>query len=90
MTFILVYMTVLVFQTFWGIATMRDNRWGTRDATVDTTDVDVDGMTVLDAHAPVDPSEPSRGTSPKEHEFADIAAAVFAATAATTEALVRR
>lgn len=34
MTFIAVYMTMLVFQTYWGILTMRDNRWGTRDSTV--------------------------------------------------------
>ena len=31
-TFVGVYMSLLVFQTYWGIATLRDNRWGTRDA----------------------------------------------------------
>ena len=35
MTFVGLYMTVLVFQTYWGILTMRDNRWGTRASTVD-------------------------------------------------------
>jgi hypothetical protein len=38
MTFVAVYMTVLVFQTYWGIAKIRDNGWGTRDATVDGSD----------------------------------------------------
>jgi hyaluronan synthase len=42
MTFVAIYMGVLVFQTYWGIVTMRDNRWGTRDSTVD--------------HAPIDPA----------------------------------
>jgi hypothetical protein len=42
MTFVAVYMSILVFQTYWGIFTMRDNRWGTRDSTVD--------------HAPIDPA----------------------------------
>jgi hyaluronan synthase len=35
MTFVALYMTVLVFQTYWGIFTMRDTRWGTRASTVD-------------------------------------------------------
>jgi hyaluronan synthase len=42
MTFVALYMTVLVFQTYWGIMTMRDTRWGTRASTVD--------------HAPIDPA----------------------------------
>jgi hyaluronan synthase len=42
MTFVALYMSVLVFQTYWGIFTMRDTRWGTRASTVD--------------HAPIDPS----------------------------------
>jgi hyaluronan synthase len=42
MTFVALYMSVLVFQTYWGIVTMRDTRWGTRASTVD--------------HAPIDPS----------------------------------
>jgi hyaluronan synthase len=33
-TFVGLYMTVLVFQTYWGILTMRDTRWGTRNSTV--------------------------------------------------------
>jgi hyaluronan synthase len=42
MTFVALYMTVLVFQTYWAILTMRDTRWGTRASTVD--------------HAPIDPA----------------------------------
>ena len=40
MTFVLLYMTVLVFQTYWGILTMRDTRWGTRASTVDHHPID--------------------------------------------------
>jgi hypothetical protein len=29
-----IYMAVLVFQTYYALLTMRDNRWGTRDAEV--------------------------------------------------------
>jgi hyaluronan synthase len=47
MTFVLLYMTVLVFQTYWGILTMRDTRWGTRDATVDHARIDQAGITAL-------------------------------------------
>jgi hypothetical protein len=47
MTFILLYMTVLVFQTYWGILTMRDTRWGTRSSTVDHARIDPAGLTVL-------------------------------------------
>jgi len=42
-------MGFLVFQTYWGIATIRDNRWGTRAATVDGTDPDQDALTVIGA-----------------------------------------
>jgi hyaluronan synthase len=82
MTFILVYMTVLVFQTFWGIATMRDNRWGTRDATVDTTMVDPALLTVLPAYAALVEQAPA--VRAKQNEHADITAAVFNATARET------
>jgi hyaluronan synthase len=34
MTFVAIYMAVLVFQTYYALLTMRDNRWGTRDAEV--------------------------------------------------------
>ena len=34
LSFVAIYMSVLVFQTYWGIVTMRDNRWGTRASTV--------------------------------------------------------
>jgi len=40
LTFIACYMTVLVFQTYWAIFTMRDTRWGTRDSTVEHRPVD--------------------------------------------------
>ena len=40
MTFVALYMAVLVFQTYWGILTMRDTRWGTRASTVDHEPID--------------------------------------------------
>jgi hyaluronan synthase len=40
LTFIACYMCVLVFQTYWAMATMRDTRWGTRDSTVEHKAVD--------------------------------------------------
>ncbi len=86
MTFILVYMSVLVFQTFWGIATMRDNRWGTRDASVDSTDVDPAGLTVLRPFASTEPRTEGAITAAKHAEYHAIAAEVFAATAATAAA----
>jgi hypothetical protein len=51
MTFVAVYMGVLVFQTYWGILTMRDNRWGTRDSTVDHAPIDPALLTVLPSEA---------------------------------------
>ena len=47
MTFVALYMTVLVFQTYWGILTMRDTRWGTRDSTVDHSPIDQGLVTAL-------------------------------------------
>lgn len=47
LTFVALYMTVLVFQTYWGILTMRDTRWGTRASTVDHARIDVDLLTAL-------------------------------------------
>lgn len=84
MTFIVVYMTVLVFQTYWGIATMRDNRWGTRDATVDTTDIDTSLLTIIPAgHQLVAaPAATAAVVRPWVGEYAEIAQAVFQATAA--------
>lgn len=49
LSFVAIYMTVLVFQTYWGIMTMRDNRWGTRDSTVKHEPVDLSRLTVLSA-----------------------------------------
>jgi hyaluronan synthase len=47
MTFVALYMTVLVFQTYWGIVTMRDNRWGTRPSTVGHDRIDPAGVVAL-------------------------------------------
>jgi hyaluronan synthase len=46
-SFVAIYMAVLVFQTYYGMATMRDNRWGTRDSTVKHEPVDADTLVVL-------------------------------------------
>jgi hyaluronan synthase len=40
LTFVACYMTVLVFQTYWAMATMRNTGWGTRDSTVEHKTVD--------------------------------------------------
>jgi len=47
MTFVALYMAVLVFQTYWGIFTMRDTRWGTRASTVDHQPIDQTLVTAL-------------------------------------------
>ena len=47
MTFVALYMSVLVFQTYWGILTMRDTRWGTRASTVTHAEIDQDLVTAL-------------------------------------------
>ncbi|HEX2046387.1 MAG TPA: glycosyltransferase [Acidimicrobiales bacterium] len=47
MTFVALYMSVLVFQTYWGIFTMRDTRWGTRASTVEHARIDRDLVTAL-------------------------------------------
>lgn len=52
MTFVMLYMAVLVFQTYWGILTMRDTRWGTRASTVDHHPVDPALITALPAGEP--------------------------------------
>jgi len=54
MTFVLLYMAVLVFQTYWGMLTMRDTRWGTRASTVDHKEVDPSRLTVLEPE-PISP-----------------------------------
>jgi hyaluronan synthase len=56
MTFVLLYMGVLVFQTYWGMLTMRDTRWGTRASTVDHHPIDrtrVTGLPPRGVGAPV-------------------------------------
>lgn len=47
MSFVAVYMSVLVFQTYWGIFTMRDTRWGTRASTVDHAPIDQQLVTAM-------------------------------------------
>ncbi len=47
MTFVAIYMTTLVFQTYWGMLTMRDTRWGTRDSTVEHRPVEQSMVTDL-------------------------------------------
>jgi hyaluronan synthase len=47
-TFVGLYMAVLVFQTYWGILTMRDTRWGTRDSTVEHRPIDPALVTALE------------------------------------------
>jgi hyaluronan synthase len=47
-TFVGLYMAVLVFQTYWGILTMRDTRWGTRDSTVEHRPIDQELVTALE------------------------------------------
>jgi hyaluronan synthase len=51
LTFIACYMSVLVFQTYWAMATMRDTRWGTRDSTVEHKRIDPALLTDLPAVA---------------------------------------
>ena len=58
MTFVLVYMCFLVFQTYWAIATMRDTRWGTRASTVDHHPIDQSLVTAL---SPAGASAPAAG-----------------------------
>ena len=48
-TFIAVYMSVLVFQTYWGVVTIRDNRWGTRDSRIGDTPADASQLRVFTA-----------------------------------------
>ena len=59
LTFVLVYMGFLVFQTYWAIATMRDTRWGTRASTVDHHPIDQSKITVFEpADSPEDVPRP--------------------------------
>ena len=48
MTFVALYMSVLVFQTYWGMVTMRDTRWGTRASTVEHASIDQSQLTALE------------------------------------------
>lgn len=47
LSFVALYMSVLVFQTYWGMVTMRDTRWGTRASTVDHARIDQEHVTAL-------------------------------------------
>ncbi len=64
MTFVALYMSVLVFQTYWGIVTMRDTRWGTRSSTVEHARIDQDLVTALPPAQPelaeLEPWRPAR------------------------------
>ncbi|MDQ3681133.1 MAG: glycosyltransferase family 2 protein [Actinomycetota bacterium] len=57
MTFVALYMSVLVFQTYWGIFTMRDTRWGTRDSTVEHARIDQHLVVAL---PPIDSTQPGQ------------------------------
>ena len=57
MTFVALYMSVLVFQTYWGIFTMRDTRWGTRASTVEHARIDPSLVVAL---PPIDATQPAR------------------------------
>lgn len=52
MTFVALYMSVLVFQTYWGILTMRDTSWGTRASTVEHASIDQNLLTAILPTAP--------------------------------------
>lgn len=47
LSFVGVYMTVLVFQTYWAMATMRNTSWGTRASNVEHRPVDASLLTDL-------------------------------------------
>ena len=57
LTFVGLYMSVLVFQTYWGIATMRDTRWGTRASTVEHAALDQARITSLPSTSSRPPRE---------------------------------
>jgi hyaluronan synthase len=58
MTFVGLYMSVLVFQTYWGIFTMRDTRWGTRESTVEHAPIDPNTVTALESARPLSNADP--------------------------------
>ena len=66
LTFIACYMCVLVFQTYWAIATMRDTRWGTRNSTVEHRPVDPLLLTDLPA-ATTGSSQPHSESAARDH-----------------------
>lgn len=47
LSFVAVYMGALVFQTYWAMATMRNNHWGTRASTVKHQPIDMELVTAL-------------------------------------------
>jgi hyaluronan synthase len=69
MTFVLLYMTVLVFQTYWGIFTMRDTRWGTRASTVDHSTIDQNLLTAL---PPPQPDRFGAAAAAALHDLAEV------------------
>jgi hyaluronan synthase len=56
LSFVAVYMGFLVFQTYWGMFTMRDTRWGTRPSTVDSAEIDQAVLTDLPSRFAVTPT----------------------------------
>ncbi|MGH9178476.1 MAG: glycosyltransferase family 2 protein [Acidimicrobiales bacterium] len=75
MTFVALYMSVLVFQTYWGILTMRDTRWGTRASTVEHATVDQDLVVVLPPGGAGEPGELVAAGPARRHRPARFAAA---------------
>ncbi|HVE45967.1 MAG TPA: glycosyltransferase [Acidimicrobiales bacterium] len=67
MTFVALYMSVLVFQTYWGILTMRDTRWGTRASTVEHAKVDPELVVALPPERR-DAVRPERFGTPEDYE----------------------
>jgi hyaluronan synthase len=64
LTFIACYMTVLVFQTYWAMATMRNTKWGTRDSTVEHRPVDPALLVDLPSQPATDRAEPRTRATP--------------------------
>jgi hyaluronan synthase len=58
-TFVALYMSVLVFQTYWGMCTMRDTRWGTRASTVEHAEIDPKLLTIVASSPRLDLAVPA-------------------------------
>lgn len=64
LSFVAVYIGILTFQTYWAMATMRDNRWGTRASTVKHEPVDRGLLTSLPPSDPEPPADEPRDVDP--------------------------